>query len=307
MMTTPLRNVLLFSGLLTLVAACHQPSGELIGPDPTNGIDVDLGFSSEPFRGPGPQFGATVTQTKAPPPISGGTLTVLADGHTAIASDPDRDAIYAVDLTTQQKLATITLSEDDEPGRAVEDTHGRVHVLLRRGGAVVTLLKSDWSALTRRDVCTTPRGIAADPTVDQIYVACEDGTLATLPGALGTPTRVLHLDRDLRDIVVRGDSLYVSRFHSAELLNVRVSDGTITARTTPAAITPVVGSRAGQYFGPEAAWRLAVGPLDQQVYMLHQRAFNGVISTTQPGGYGSAGDPCSGSIVHAAITQVAPG
>src|SRR5688500_17326915 len=30
------------------------------------------------------------------PPISGGTLMVAADGHTAVAADPDRDKIFIV-------------------------------------------------------------------------------------------------------------------------------------------------------------------------------------------------------------------
>src|SRR5690348_6400601 len=29
-----------------------------------------------------------------PPPISGGTLLVLKDGHTAVASDPDQDRVW---------------------------------------------------------------------------------------------------------------------------------------------------------------------------------------------------------------------
>src|SRR5947208_843461 len=44
-----------------------------------------------------PQLGTTYSQPAAPPAVSGGTLLVLADGKTAVAADPDRDAIYVVD------------------------------------------------------------------------------------------------------------------------------------------------------------------------------------------------------------------
>ena len=46
----------------------------------------------------------------APPAISGGTLRILADGHTAVAADPDRDRVYIVDLDDQAVRATITLN-----------------------------------------------------------------------------------------------------------------------------------------------------------------------------------------------------
>ena len=45
-----------------------------------------------------PNFGSNVAQPVAPPAISGGTLRVLRDGHTAVAADPDRDRVYIVDL-----------------------------------------------------------------------------------------------------------------------------------------------------------------------------------------------------------------
>src|SRR5688500_10900611 len=63
-----------------------------------------------------PDFGTTVNAEIAPPPISGGTLHVTKDGRTAIASDPDRDAIFVVDLQTYD-VHTIALAVGDEPGR----------------------------------------------------------------------------------------------------------------------------------------------------------------------------------------------
>src|SRR5580704_1278232 len=78
-----------------------------------------------PASGPRPTFQSTVTASVPPPPISGGTLLVTYDGKTAVAADPDRDAIYVVDIQGMTVRATIALQAGDEPGRLVEDIHGR--------------------------------------------------------------------------------------------------------------------------------------------------------------------------------------
>lgn len=42
----------------------------------------------------------------------------------AVASDPDRDLVWIVDLSLGLPLASIQLQEDDEPGRLVENARG---------------------------------------------------------------------------------------------------------------------------------------------------------------------------------------
>src|SRR5215211_8645301 len=74
-----------------------------------------------------------------PPPVSGGTLLVVRSGRFAVASDPERDALVVADLGAGTIARTIPLEKGDEPGRLVEDAAGRVHVALRRGGAIVTV------------------------------------------------------------------------------------------------------------------------------------------------------------------------
>ncbi len=170
-----------------------------------------------------------VSAPTAPPPLSGGTLLVLADGRTAFASDPDRDRLYFADLTEEKLLATVTLQLGDEPGRAVEDAEGGVHVVLRRGGAVVSLAP-DRTVRERRAVCRSPRGIAYQRQAAALHVACAGGELVTLLTAGGAPTRTVHLDRDLRDVVVAGDQLFVSRFRSGEVLVVSTASGEIVER-----------------------------------------------------------------------------
>src|SRR5262245_23047474 len=53
---------------------------------------------------------------RAPPAISGGTLILSHDRKTAVAADPDRDRVWAVDLASS-KVAEIPLQSGDEPGR----------------------------------------------------------------------------------------------------------------------------------------------------------------------------------------------
>jgi hypothetical protein len=247
-----------------------------------------------------PATGATVTLATAPPAVSGGTLRVLADGQTAVAADPDRDLIYVVDLSARTLMGTVRLGAGDEPGRVLEDAAGRVHVALRHGGAIVTFdPRQQQLAPMRRAVCPSPRGLAYDASSDLVHVACADGELVSLPAASGGPTRTLQLDRDLRDVVVDGARLRVSRFRTAELLTVE-ADGTVSQRMTPPDFTTPL-ARAGQRFTPGAAWRM-IQTADGGVAMLHQR---GVADAIHPvtGGYGGI-NPCD-AIVHPTVTTVA--
>jgi mono/diheme cytochrome c family protein len=263
------------------------------GPVPTTG-----GAAFSPFP---PQYGSTVSAAVPPPAISGGTLRILAEQHVAVAADPDRDSVYVVDLTTRSVRATITLNAGDEPGRVVADAAGRAHVALRGGGALVSIDTVSGLLLQRRDVCAAPRGTAYDPATDLVHVACADGQLVSLPAGGGDAVRTVTLDRDLRDVVVDGSRLRVSRFLSAELLTVE-SDGTISSRVMPPAFR-ANAARGGQLFTAGVAWRMAEMPDGSGVMMLHQRGIDQE-DQVQPvaGGYGGT-DACNG-IVHPAVTMV---
>ena len=245
--------------------------------------------------GPGqPDFGTTVTRDVAPPPISGGTLTVLADGRHVVAADPDRDRIYVVDLAARAKIAEVSLAPGAEPGRVIEDGAGRVHVVLRSGGALVTIDPATWTITATRPVCPAPRGVAWERATDLVHVACAGGELVSLPAAGGAATRSLVLDRDLRDVAVYAGTLFVSRFRTAEVLELDAS-GNVAHRTIP----PGTAS-----FSPAAAWRLVAA--DDGLYLVHQRAFDGIVHTTS-GYYGSSAGTCSGAIVHSTLTHWVPG
>jgi hypothetical protein len=221
----------------------------------------------------------------APPPISGGTLLVLRDGRTAVAADPDRDAVWIVDLRGEALRARVVLRPGDEPGRVAEDAAGRVHVLLRRGGAVVTLDAAKGAVLARRPVCAAPRGLAAEARAERIHVACAEGWLLTLGAApdAGVLRRV-DLGSDLRDVVVSGETLLVSRFRAAEVLAIG-PDGKRIGR----ALLPAVGEGEGR-LEPAVAWRMAALPGGGAV-VVHQRARAGPIGTG-PGAYAAGDDRC---------------
>lgn len=247
------------------------------------------------------QLGATVTPASAPPAVSGGTLRVLRSGKRAVAADPDRDQLSVVDLEAGKVLWTIALMAGDEPGRIVEDAAGRVHVALRRGGVIVTVDPTKGTIVNRRPVCSTPRGLAYDARLDQLHVACATGELVSLPAAGGTPTRTVKLDRDLRDVVVDGDRLLVSRFRSAQVLTVD-AEGAVMRRLTPAPLrSPEV--HFGQQFSASVSWRMVEMP-GGGAAMMHQRGLDDQV-VSQPGGYGNA-NPCD-AIVHSAITVVKDG
>jgi hypothetical protein len=220
----------------------------------------------------------------APPPISGGTLLVLADGNTAVASDPDRDLVYVVDTAAKSLLSTITLTPGDEPGRLVADGSGRIHVALRSGGAIVTVDPKAGRIVERRAVCPAPRGLAWDPATDTIWVACATGELVGLPAAGGAPTVARVVERDIRDVVVTAEGLTLSKFRSAELLRL-ASDGTILRRDS----MPPVGASAA----PHVAWRTRL-LADGDTVTLHQEHSLSSISTTTPDG---------GAVLGAYVTQ----
>ena len=257
-----------------------------------------VGVSGSNFA---PRVGVTHTAAVAPPAISGGTLTILADGHTAIAADPDRDQIYVVDLNARRVTSTIALNPGDEPGRSVADAAGRVHVALRRGGALVTISPRAGTVLARRAVCAAPRGVAYDSVTDLLHVACADGQLVSLPAAGGAAVRTLQLDGDLRDVIVDGGQLRVSRFRSAELLTVE-ANGTMSKRISPPGFRSV-DARGGQVYTASTVWRAMAMPTGG-VVMLHQRGLMDAVEPTA-GGY-SGFSPCD-AIVQTAVTTVAPG
>ena len=128
-------------------------------------------------------------------------------------------------------------------------------------------------------------------------------------------SRTLHLDRDLRDVLVRGDKLLVSSFRRADLL--LVGDSGIDQRLRPPVMQAALNMVGGKPLPPGAmvggieaakssagvAWRIVPGP-GTQALMLHQRGTDGEVGT-QPNAY-TPGPGCAG-IVESTVSSLDQG
>ena len=241
-------------------------------------------------------------------PISGGALLVSADGKLAIATDPDRDAIHVVDLEANAALAAISLPNGSRPFRAASDAQGRVHVTLRGTGVVATVDPAAGKLLSTTAVCSAPRGIAFDERRGLLHVACAGGELVGLDAGTLEVTRRIVIAPDLRDVVIAGDRVLVSRFRTAEIYEV-ADDGTVALVGVPESLRVGNDLRV-----PNTAWRLLATAKGSWV-MLHQ------LATTAPlpgddltanlpdggDGYGGRGvEPCDGAS-NPALSAALPG
>ncbi len=286
--------------------------GHVVPPDggcPPGPLDPALGkiITPEALLGP------TVQASVPPPPISGGTLLLSADKKTLLASDPDRDLVYLIDLPTQTLRATVQLQAGDEPGRLAEDGAAVAHVALRGGKSIANIDIAGGKLLSRTPVCDLPRGIAYEAATDSLHVACAEGKLVTLPAALGAATRTVELGRDLRDVIVQGGKLFVTRLRSAQLLRLDAQGAVEHTFLPPKATSMQTQIAPGNVCGmgtatdvmvehtPTVAWRALAVP-GHGIAMLHQRSRTTEVSTT-PGGYGSSG--CGSTIVQTALTLAA--
>ena len=274
--------------------------GALSGCGPDSSYPVGVTAPGPSTSGLEPLFAGKTTRANAKvAPISGGTLLVTKDGH-AVVSDPDRDAVHVVDLATQ-KVASIALQEGDEPGRVVAGPDGTAFVAARRGGVVLAIDTAQATA-KRFPVCAAPRGVAYDGTLSKLYVACRSGVLAELDASTGAVTARHRLDGDLRDVLISGDNLVVTRFKNAELLVVSRA-GEVLRRSTPdlasssgglgvsaAAFTPAVAFRALSLPGGG----VLVGHVDSS-------------DTTLPSGVGAYyGASCGGSVADLSVSIMNP-
>jgi hypothetical protein len=281
-----------FGAVLTLGVGCvaganSSPApgvGPSEGPLPSGGSAGGPGIPIEAGVDPAllPTFGTTVSAKAPPPPISGGTLITLTDGQTAVAADPDRDAVYVVDIPSRVVKHSIALQPGDEPGRLVEDGAGRVHVALRSGGSLVTIDPVQGSILTRRSVCPAPRGVTWDASTDLVWVACATGELVSLPAAGGAATANVVVERDLRDILIDNGSLSVTSFRSAEVLRLDSTMAVLRRDEMPS--VPIAQ--------PQVLWRAVAGP-SHSIVAVHQEHSTAPIQTDAGASYGSGGPESS--------------
>ena len=307
--------------LALIVAGCGF--NETQKPDPSK---TPFGTSTGPVLN-----GEAISNPSLIPPISGGTMLISRDGKHTYASDPDLGTVDVITWSsTNQTNQTITGSktwtfdvggEGAEPGRLAEDPQGLVYVVLRNRGQVATLDVTNNTVVNIRKVCPAPRGIASNGT--SMVIACQGGELMNLPFASGDATMAGQLDTDLRDVIPTANGLFVSRFRSAELL--QIANGAMTAKSTPWVaedyvtdpLKPTVTVEYARYT-PEVAWRTVEGP-DGSLYSVHLFATTRTVPTVRnparpvpyyggSGGSfsgGTARNPCfsGGGVVLTAVTR----
>jgi hypothetical protein len=278
-----------WGGLVALgaLAGCSDPSGSWTPQPPTPSPTTSSNGLRTLFEGKTQRAPSKVA------PVAGGTLLITKDGH-AVASDPDRDLVHVVDLA-KQTVVSVPIEADDEPGRVVEGAPGTVYVAARRGGVVLAVDTARGSA-RRLSVCSAPRGLAYDATLSRLYVACRSGVLAVVDTDTDAIIARHRLDPDLRDVLLSGDNLVVTRFKSAELLVVS-RDGTVLRRSPPAG-----RSANGASVTPAVAYR-ALGLPGGGVLVGHVESSN----VTLPSGAGAYyGAFCGGSVADLGVSAMDP-
>ncbi len=222
---------------------------------------------------------------------------MTADGAHAIAADPDRDAVYGIDLLHSRVIFTVALQAGDEPGRIAEDGSGNVHVALRRGGALVTLNESTGAVIARRNVCPAPRGVAWDRTTNLVWVACATGELVALPAGGGSATQTLKVERDLRDVIVDNGTLSITELRSAQVL--RLGANGAIARRDPLPVLPESGTVS------HVAWRAIAGGAGT-IVATYQNETTSDVSTQVQGGYGGGCGAASGPLLPPLVSEPPP-
>lgn len=241
----------------------------------------------DPFHGFAQRFGPVASSRAAP--LGAGTLDVSADGTTAVAADPDRDAVFLVDLGTGV-VRSVPTAPDDDLGQ-VAIAGNRAFVVARGTGQVLSIDLGTGVLEQRITVGRGPRGVAISTDGGTLHVAHATGELASFDALSGERTRRLLLDADLRDVVVWGEGLAVSRLRSAEVLFLD-AQGQLLERFNPTS------------FGrgeSTVAWRLR--QVGSALVLAHQYTDAGVVSV-EAGGYGD-GSFCQSSITTAMVSVIA--
>jgi hypothetical protein len=208
-----------------------------------------------------------------PPPLTGGTVLVTRDNRFAVVSEPDADRIYLVDLepSASPRVRPLSVGSQAEPGRCTEGESGSVHCLMRGSGEVLTIDLAGGTVQERRTVCAEPRSIVAHPALglSLVSVVCASGDLITLEEEGLRPHSVLRLGvNDLYDALWIGGGFWITRYRSAELLQVDVT-GHISQRVNPPEYQTRTSAGIARY-GAQVGRRLISAPAAGGALMVFQ-------------------------------------
>lgn len=149
-------------------------------------------------------------------PLWGGSIAT--EGNLAVVADPSKDVLVVLDVDRRMVTATPDLHLGDGPFRV--DVHNGVAFATLRGSAGLAIYDinaiGENRTVSRVPVgCPEPRGLTVDQ--DEVLVACASGEIVSLDlsGNILSSRLIAH---DLRDILVEGENVFVSRFKSAEVM-----------------------------------------------------------------------------------------
>ncbi len=261
---------------LTILVGCAGPDDipAIAGSSSSStGVDDDERGSS---TGLPPDPPTVVELDPPPPPILGGTLLVTRDGATALISDPDRDAIYVVDLRSHTLRTTLRLDPGSTPWRLVEGSDGRIHAILRGAGALLGIDLTDDRVVSVDPVCSTPRGVAA--SADAVTLACASGEVWRFDSR-SREAEVVRSEPDLRDVFFDAQGqLRLTRMRSAEVLTLG-TNGSLVDR-----VWPERRILDGESWVANTAWRTTPSG-DGGWLMLHQMSTTQQIDVTRRHAY----------------------
>lgn len=234
-------------------------------------------------------------------PRFGGTLAVSEDG--IVVADPGTDRIFVVDQDLSRVGWELPLAPGSEPFRVRTD--GPLAFVTLRGTGELVVLDLERDEVRRSiAVCPEPRGLDLDDS--SVFVACASGELVEFDRALELRARTFVAD-DLRDVVVQGETLYLSRFRSAEVWVLdRVTR--VVQRQVQFGARPPLPAVEGR-----VAWRMRHHPNGVGVMVLHQLASTAFIDLNPPQKtdtppYGEGGGLCSAQALLAStvLSEVLP-
>jgi mono/diheme cytochrome c family protein len=260
--TAPLTRALALAAPLLLTATACQalldPKPPPLSTDPDAGDQEHLDSNNavevlpDDGRPPGlPRYDEDAQPETAA--IGSEDLVRWRDDAGLVASDATTDALYLIDLDQGELTHRVQFEEDAAPGRvaASEDT---AYVVLQGAGELARV-DAQGQVTGRVAVCAAPRGVALDAGRSRAWVACASSEVVGVDLQTFEVASTWFVDADLRDVVVLGPRLYVSRFHAGEILALDPGSGEVEDRK-------FLPRRIG-YFGDGAQvgvlWRLERG------------------------------------------------
>lgn len=251
--------------------------------EPNPGAPPELSPEHDAGSVPDAGFPDPVPVSLERPPLGGGGLVALADGR-IVAAHPPSGGLYVVESSLEVRALDLGLAAD--PGRLVADAEGRVHVVLRGAGELLTVDPDDLTVLGRRALCPMPRGLAFQAPQGRLVATCADGRLLALtPDPAGAALELASLDADLRDVVVTESRLWVAVFRAAELLELDEEGALLATHTIPDRVVAVEGEDDVR-MAANSAYRIR--ERDGVVTMTHQVSTVSVVDVSSPRGYGSS-------------------